>query len=87
METAGFPPQVVVLAVTVNGEVSVAPFEGEATLMFVAVDAAATVMFNSVSAWTFLPQHFTCRMCDPEEAETDAENDVGSITAVLLSSE
>ena len=87
METAGFPPQVVVLAVTVNGEVSVDPCEGEATLMFVAVDAAATVMFNSVSEWTLLPQHFTCRTCDPAEADTEAENDVGSITAVLLSIE
>ena len=87
MDTAGFPPQVVVLAATVNGEVSVAPFAGEATLMVEDVDAAATVMFSSVSAWTFLPQHFTWRTCDPAEAETEAEKEVGSMTAVLLSSE
>ena len=87
METAGFPAQVVVLAETVNGEVSVAPFEGELTLMFDVEDAAATVMFSRTSAWTLWPQHFTCRTCDPAEAETDAEKDVGSITAVPLSIE
>ena len=87
METAGFPAQVVVLAAMVNGEERVAPFEGAATLIFDVEDAAATVMFSRTSAWTFCPQHFTCRTCDPAEAETDAEKDVGSITAVPLSIE
>jgi len=87
METTGFPAQVVALAATVNGEVSVAPLDGAATLMFDDEDAAATVMFMRTSAWTFCPQHFTCKTCDPAEAETDAEKDVGSITAVPLSIE
>jgi hypothetical protein len=33
METAGWEPQLVVLAVSVNGDVSCAPFEGVVTVM------------------------------------------------------
>ena len=87
METAGFPPHMVVLAATVKGEVSVAPFEGAATVMLDVVDAAWTLMFSRTCEKVPLPQHFTCNTCEPDAADTLALNDVGSITSDPLSME
>jgi len=86
IDTAGFDAQVLVLAVNVNGDVTVAPFEGVTTVMSETC-AANTVMFSSTSACAFWPQHLTCRTCTPAAAVTLALNDVGSITAVPLSIE
>jgi len=86
IDTAGFEAHVFVLAVSVNGELNVAPFEGVVTVMS-EIAAAATVMFSSTSSCVFLPQHFTCNTCFPADVATLAVNDVGSIIAVPLSIE
>ena len=86
METAGLEAQVFVLAVSWNGELTVAPLEGVATVIS-ETGVASTVMFNSTSACAFWPQHFTWSTCEPGAADTFAEKDVGSITAVPLSIE
>jgi len=87
METAGFDAQVLVLAVSVKGELTVAPLLGVATVMSEPEVAASTVMLSKTSSCTFLPQHLTWRMCVPGAALTDAEKDVGSMTAFPLSIE
>jgi len=87
METAGLEAHVLELAETVNGELTLAPAVGVATVMSEPELPDPTVMFSKVSSCTFCPQHFTCRMCDPGEAVTIAEKDVGSITAFPLSME
>ena len=75
------------LAVTVKGDDTLAPLNGVATVMSDDVVAARTVMFNKTWSFTFCPQHFTCRTCDPGLAVTYAEKDVGSMVAVPLSME
>jgi len=87
IETAGLEAQVVTLADSLNGDETDAPAVGVPTVMLEPEDADFTVMFSNTSACTFCPQHFTCRTCEPAEAETEAEKDVGSITAVPLSIE
>ena len=77
--------QVLVLAVTVKGDDTLAPLNGVATVMSEVV--AFTVMFSKTWSFTFCPQHFTCRTWDPGLAVTYAENDVGSMVAVPLSIE
>jgi hypothetical protein len=46
-----------------------------------------TLIVNSTWSFTCCPQHLTCKICVPGDAVTDAENEVGSITAVPLSME
>jgi hypothetical protein len=50
---------VVALAATVNGELTVAPFEGVATDMFDVPVPDVTVIFSETTPFAFLPQHFT----------------------------
>ena len=98
MDVAGTPAQVVVLAASVNGAVTLAPFAGLLTVMSDPVlvagggvgggaVAAATVMFRFVWLLACLPQHFTLSTCGPALAVTLALNEVGSATVAPLSME
>ena len=97
MDVAGTPAQVVVLAASVNGAVTLAPFAGLLTVMSDpvvgggvgggGVVAAATVMFTFVWLLACLPQHFTLSTCGPALAVTLALNEVGSATVAPLSME
>jgi len=96
MDVAGTPAQVVVLAASVNGAVTLAPFAGLLTMMSDpvvgggvegGVVAAATVMFTFVWLLACLPQHFTLSTCGPALAVTLALNEVGSVTVGPLSME
>ena len=64
------PPQVVALADTVKGELTVAPLEGVATAMFDEVEPDVTVIFSETTPFVFFPQHFTWSTCDPGVAVT-----------------
>jgi hypothetical protein len=60
METAGTPPQERVLAMSVKGEVTCAPFTGLLTVMLVVVAVVEpTAMFSSTWPLVPFPQHFT----------------------------
>lgn len=51
-------------------------------------EAAATLMVRSIeSAAELVPQHFTCRVCCPLVAATDAVKEVGSTVVEPLSIE
>jgi hypothetical protein len=85
MKTAGNELQVVVLAATRKGDVTLTPFAGVVTVMF---DwGGTTVMFRSTSSWTFTPQHFTCRTWLPTLARTVAVKEVDSMMALPSSIE
>jgi len=85
IETAGTEPHVVVLATSLKGDVTVAPFPGLATEI---LEVPATmVMLKSSWSFTCFPQHFTWRTCGPGLATTLAVKDVGSMIAELWSIE